>query len=540
MSQRDSLVRSTFLLTASIFITKILGILYIIPFYSIIGGEENLAPYNMAYPPYVVMLTIAAGGVPLAVAKYVSKYNAIGAYKVSYKLYKSSLLVMGLSGFLGFVILYFLSPIIAEASLAGSEGKWTVEDITEIMRIISFAVLFIPFLATWRGIFQGYDSMGPTAVSQVIEQIARIVFLLGGTFIVLNVLGKSMLLANEIAVFAAAIGAIAAILTLWYYWRKRKTYIDNMVQSDDSNTDVSYKSMYSEILKYSIPFVIVSLCVPLYTTIDQFTHNFALGLAGVPGEMNDMLLTILNTTSNKLVMIPTSLAGGFAISLVPSITRTHASGRIKEMHHQIKTTFGILLFLTVPASLGIMILSAPLYTVFYSYNPIANNILFYYAPVGILLALVSVTAAILQGIDKQNLTVFIVLGALVVKLIINIPLIMIFHTVGAVLATAIAMTLNIVCNLFVIKKYAGFQYRTTARQVLLITLYSLVMVIVVQISYFILVQFLNVSQKFDALIIVVAGALIGGFVYAVLAMKSRLADQFFGARVQSIRNKLSR
>lgn len=540
MSQRDSLVRSTFLLTASIFITKILGILYIIPFYSIIGGEENLAPYNMAYPPYVVMLTIAAGGVPLAVAKYVSKYNAIGAYKVSYKLYKSSLLVMGLSGFLGFVILYFLSPIIAEASLAGSEGKWTVEDITEIMRIISFAVLFIPFLATWRGIFQGYDSMGPTAVSQVIEQIARIVFLLGGTFIVLNVLGKSMLLANEIAVFAAAIGAIAAILTLWYYWRKRKPYIDNMVQSDDSNTDVSYKSMYAEILKYSIPFVIVSLCVPLYTTIDQFTHNFALGLAGVPGEMNDMLLTILNTTSNKLVMIPTSLAGGFAISLVPSITRTHASGRIKEMHHQIKTTFGILLFLTVPASLGIMILSAPLYTVFYSYNPVANNILFYYAPVGILLALVSVTAAILQGIDKQNLTVFIVLGALVVKLIINIPLIMMFHTVGAVLATAIAMTLNIVCNLFVIKKYAGFQYRTTARQVLLITLYSLVMVIIVQISYFILVQFLNVSQKFDALIIVVAGALIGGFVYAVLAMKSRLADQFFGARVQSIRNKLSR
>jgi len=187
--------------------------------------------------------------------------------------------------------------------------------------------------------------------------------------------------------------------------------------------------------------------VPLYTTIDQFTHNYALGLAGVPGKMNDMLLTILNTTSNKLVMIPTSLAGGFAISLVPSITRTHASGKIKEMHHQIKTTFGLLMFLTVPASLGIMVLAAPLYTVFYSYNPIANNILFYYAPVGILLALVSVTAAIMQGIDKQNLTVYIVLAALLVKLVINIPLIMAFHTVGAVLATAIAMTFNIVCNL---------------------------------------------------------------------------------------------
>lgn len=540
MSQKDSLVRSTFLLTASIFITKILGILYIIPFYAIIGGEENLAPYNMAYPPYVVMLTVAAGGIPLAVAKYVSKYNAIGAYKVSYKLYKSSLLVMGITGFLGFVILYFLSPMIAEASLAGSEGKWTVEDITEIIRIISFAVLFIPFLATWRGIFQGYDSMGPTAVSQVIEQIARILFLLGGTFVVLNVMNKSMLLANEIAVFAAAIGAVAAILTLWYYWRKRKPFIDKMVDSDDSNTDVSYGSMYKEILKYSIPFVIVSLCVPLYTTIDQFTHNYALGLAGVPGKMNDMLLTILNTTSNKLVMIPTSLAGGFAISLVPSITRTHASGKIKEMHHQIKTTFGLLMFLTVPASLGIMVLAAPLYTVFYSYNPIANNILFYYAPVGILLALVSVTAAMMQGIDKQNLTVYIVFAALLVKLVINIPLIMAFHTVGAVLATAIAMTFNIVCNLYVIKKYAGFQYRTTARQMLMITLYSLIMVLVVQIVYVILMQFLTVSNKLDALIILVIGAVVGALVYASLSMKSRLADQFFGSRIQSLRNRLTR
>lgn len=60
MSQGNSLVRSTFILTASIFITKILGILYIIPFYAIIGGEANLSPYNMAYPPYTVMLVISA------------------------------------------------------------------------------------------------------------------------------------------------------------------------------------------------------------------------------------------------------------------------------------------------------------------------------------------------------------------------------------------------------------------------------------------------------------------------------------------------
>lgn len=540
MSQGNSLVRSTFILTASIFITKILGILYIIPFYAIIGGEANLSPYNMAYPPYTVMLVISAGGVPLAVAKYVSKYNAVGAYKVSYKLYKSSLVVMGITGLLGFLILYMISPLIAEASVSKADGTWSVEQITEIIRVVSFAVIFIPFLATWRGIFQGYDSMGPTAVSTVIEQIARIAFLLIGSYLVLNVMHKSVLLANEIAVFAAAVGAFSAILTLWYYWRKRRPFISEMVNSDTTETDVSYKAMYKEILLYSIPFVIVSLCIPLYQIIDQFTHNRALTAAGVPGETHDMLLTMLNTTTNKLVMIPTSLAAGFAISLVPSITRTHASGQIREMHHQIKTSLGVLMFLTVPASLGIMILATPLYTVFYSYNVVASHLLFYYAPVAILLALVSVSSAMLQGIDKQALTVYIVVASLLVKLVINFPLIYLFHTEGAVLATAIALTVNILCNFYVIKKHAGFKFRTTYKQMLQILLYSLIMVVIVEIAVLIMIQFLDVSQKFDALIILVVGALIGGMVYAYLSMKSRLADAFFGSRIQILREKFGR
>ncbi|RXK18294.1 polysaccharide biosynthesis protein [Macrococcus sp. DPC7161] len=542
---KDTLVRSTFILTASIFITKILGILYIIPFYAIIGGEENLSPYNMAYPPYVVMLTIAGAGVPLAVAKYVAKYNALGAYKISHKLYRSSLVVMGISGLLGFIVLYFLSPSIASATLAspkaGELGEWTVPQITEIIRVLSFAVIFIPFLATFRGIFQGYDSMGPTAVSTVIEQVARIAFLLGGTFLVLKVIDpKKVLLANEIATFAAAVGAIAAILTLAYYWRKRKPHIDKMVESDETGMDVSYRSMYKEILLYSIPFVIVSLCIPLFSTIDQFTHNKGLDIAGVAVSKHNMLLTILNTTTNKLVMIPTSLAAGFAISLVPSIARTYARKETKLMHHQIKQTFGVLLFLTVPASLGIMVLATPLYTVFYSYNAEASQILFFYAPVSILIALLSVTAAILQGIDKQSLTVWIVIGALFIKAIINLPLIIVFHTNGAVLGTAIALLFAIICNMLVIKKYAGFQYRQTLRHILYITLYSLLMLVSVEIVYALMSFFLNSGRKLDALIIVMVSAFVGGLVYAALSMKSRLADEFLGDRVQSIRNKLVR
>ena len=255
MSESKALVRGTFLLTASILITKILGILYLIPFYAIIGDEKNLAPFTYAYQPYTIMITIATAGVPLAAAKYVSKYNALGAYKVSQKLYRSSFIVMSITGLIGFLLLFFLSPTIAQLTLAnkgGIEGGWKVEDITNVIRTIGFVVLFIPLLATWRGIFQGFNSMGPTAVSEVTEQIARIAFILGGSYIVLYVMDGSVLVANQVATFAAGIGAIVALLTLLYYWIKRRHLIKAEVAQDTSDIDVSYVKIYKEIIKYSI------------------------------------------------------------------------------------------------------------------------------------------------------------------------------------------------------------------------------------------------------------------------------------------------
>src|SRR5699024_6432935 len=144
--------------------------IYIIPFYFIIGGEEKLAPFNFAYTPDYITIEFASLVLPLSAYKYQSNYNALGSYKVSEKLSKSIFIVMTITGFIGFFILYLLAQSIATITLdheSGAKGGWSVADITWIIRIISMVVIFIPLLATWRGVFQGDKSMGPTAVSEV-------------------------------------------------------------------------------------------------------------------------------------------------------------------------------------------------------------------------------------------------------------------------------------------------------------------------------------------------------------------------------------
>ncbi|AJC95913.1 polysaccharide biosynthesis protein [Staphylococcus hyicus] len=541
MSENKELVRGTFLLTVSILITKILGIIYIIPFYKIIGGADNLAPFNYAYGPYNIAIAVATAGVPLAASKYVAKYNTIGAYRVSQKLYKSSFIVMSITGVLGFIILYLLSPTIASITIANNTNDadgWTVAEITSIIRTISFVVIFIPLLATWRGVFQGYKSMGPTALSEVTEQIARILFILVGSYIVLNIAKGSVLFANGIATFGAAIGAIVGLLTLWWYWIKRRPHIQKMVESDTTGIDVSYGKMYKEIISYSIPFVIVSLNFPLFIIVDQLTHNNALSMAGFAPRLQDMFFTMLNMTTNKIVMIPTSLAAGFAISLIPYITKTYESGDYIEMHKQIRTSLGVLMFITVPASLGIMALAIPLYTVFYEFSFDGSRLLFYYAPAAILISLLSVTASMLQGIDKQKLTVFIVIGSVMIKFILNTPLVFLLHTAGAILSTCIALTFAILCNLIVLKKYAKFKFEDTIFDVCRILLVGFMMMIGVEITYFVLQLFISPASQVGALVITILCVIVGGLIYGSITMRTRLADKFLGDIPNKLRRKL--
>lgn len=119
-------------------------------------------------------LSVATAGIPLAIAKYIAKYNAMEEYKIGRRLFKTGVYLMILSGIICFIAMYSLAPFLA--SLQQLEGGYSLEDGIRVIRAVSFALLIIPVMSLLRGFFQGYNSMGPSAVSQVVEQIVRIAF----------------------------------------------------------------------------------------------------------------------------------------------------------------------------------------------------------------------------------------------------------------------------------------------------------------------------------------------------------------------------
>ncbi len=532
----SKLLRGTFILTLGTIISKVLGLFYVIPFYHIVGSKGQ-ALYTFSYIPYTIFISIATAGIPLAVSKYVSKYNALEEYAVGRKLFKSGLVIMMCTGFVSFLILYFLAPFIAELS-THSDAEANIKDVTTVIRAVSFALIVVPVMSLIRGFFQGHQSMGPSAVSQVIEQIVRITFVLAGAYVVLHFMNGTITQAVSVATFAAFIGAIGGLICLIMYWYKRKSFLNELLLHDKGTMDISLKDMYKEIVIYAAPFVFVGIANPLFQFVDQFTFIGAMTSIGYDYDGAEAAFAVITMQTHKLVIIPVSLATAFSLTLVPSITKAFVDGDRASLNQQLNQAFQVVLFLTLPAVVGLSMLAEPIFTLFYEHSELGTEVLSTYAPVAVLFAYFLVTAAILQGINEQRFTVLSLLLGLLVKLSLNIPLIKLMETEGAIVATAIGYIAAISINLYVIKKFAEYPFKLVLRRSLLIGLFTSAMFIGTGIVYKLLTLFLSPAEKFSSLLLVVICAVVGVVIYFYLSYKSRLVNILLGDKVARAMKKL--
>ena len=164
LSQQETMVRGTAWSTAGNSISRLIGALYIIPWYAWMGknGAEANALFGMGYEIYAMFLSISTVGIPVAVAKLVSKYNTLGQSETSIYMVKKILHIMALLGAIFAAIMYIGAPFFASLSHGG-------EDLVRVLRSLTLAVLVFPSMSVLRGYFQGYNNLKPGAMSQIAE-----------------------------------------------------------------------------------------------------------------------------------------------------------------------------------------------------------------------------------------------------------------------------------------------------------------------------------------------------------------------------------
>lgn len=528
---KDNFLKGTALLSITMLISKILGFVYVIPFTKMVGTEGFIL-FEYAYKPYVIMLSLSMMGIPMAVSKFTSKYNELGDYQAGIKLFKTGMIIMTITGLFWALLLFKSAPYIANLLIDKTQKTGNnIDDVVFVIKMISFALIIVPPMALMRGFFQGYQKMRPTAISQVVEQFVRIAIILSASFFIMVLGSGNVKLAVGISTFSAAIGAIVSIAVLiWYGFSYKNEFLELRKREAKVNKPIKLTKIYKEVLYYSIPFVVVGLAIPIYQNIDIFTINPTLIKQGFSQEKAEFVNSIVALVQ-KITTIPIVFANAFALTLVPSITKSFFGNNKEELHHKITKTLQLILFVTVPFGLLLYIFPVETYGVLLgtSHSSFGGEMTKAFSFIAFFFSLFVVTSSILQGINKQYFSILSLIVGLSMKIGLSVPLLSVFGGYGAAYGTMIGFGASIFINLLVIKKYAEFSFNKLLKDSFYLFFVALVtMLVLIIYKYFLIQMNFDTNLYIEYVIKIFSAGIVVLIVYLGLGYKIGLLETFFG------------
>ena len=532
-NQQAQMLRGTVWLTASNFISRLLGAAYIIPWYIWMGkhGAEANGLFTMGYNIYAWFLLISTAGVPVAVAKQVAKYNTKGQEEHSYAMIRGFLKFMSLLGLIFAIIMYLLSPVFAKLSGGG-------KDLIPVMQSLSWAVLIFPSMSVIRGFFQGHNNLKPYAISQIAEQVIRVIWMLLTAYFIMKVGSGDYVKAVTQSTFAAFIGMGASLLVLFYYLWKTGL-LKYIIHRPESDNEIDTKALLWDTIREAIPFIVTGSAIQLFQIIDQMTYSNVMSWF-TNYTRSELLVqfSYFSANPNKITMILIAVATSIGGVGIPLLTENYVKGDFRAAGKLVQDNLTMLVAFLLPATIGAVAIAEPLYTVFYGKPDSLALGLFILAMLQtVILGLYTVLSPMIQALFQNRKAILYFGYGVLVKLILQVPFIYLFRAYGPLLSTTIGLMIPIVLMYKEIHRVTHFNRKIVFKRSLLTAILTLIMLLVVLLSVFILGFVIKPNGRVMSMIYV---ALIGGvgiIVYGGLGLRLRFLDRFIGNKAASLRNK---
>lgn len=534
LTQEQLMVQGAAWSTAGNFISRLLGVLYIIPWYIWMGqyAIQANALFNMGYNVYAYFLLISTTGLNVAIAKQVAKYNSMGQQEHSYQLIRSTLKVMLVLGLIFSVLMYLGSPLFAR--LSGGD-----ETLVPIMHSLSLAVFVFPVMSVIRGIFQGYKEIKPYALSQIAEQLVRVIWMLLTTFFIMKMGSKDYIAAVTQSTFAAFIGMIASMAVLFYYF-----WTQGLLKAIFTKTEhaipIDIKGLLIETLKESIPFIITGSAIQAFQLIDQWTFVNTMTLfTNYTRSQLWVLFGYFNANPAKITMVLIAVAASIGSVGIALLTENYVKKDMRAAARLIINNIEMLLMFLLPALTGAIILARPLYTVFYgSSEGQAVRLFVAVLCLTLLIALYTLFSPMLQALFENRKAIYYFAYGVFVKLVLQVPLIYLFHAYGPLLATTLGLLVPIYLMYRRLHQVTRFNRKLLHKRILLTVIETALMGLIVLLANWLLGYLFKPTGRLTSLLYLVIIGGLGMGVYAYMTLLTRQLDKLIGSRAARYRQKL--
>lgn len=446
--RKNSFIQGALILTVAGIIVKFIGAFSRIYLSRLLGGE-GIGLYQMAYPIYLLCLSVSSAGLPVAISIMVAERNAVNDYLGGQKVFRISMLVLLLTGFFFSALLFFGADWLVESGMVRDpRAYWS-------LIALSPAVLGATLLATLRGYFQGLQLMTPTAVSQILEQIVRVVTMIAFALVLLPY-GLEYGAAG--ATLGAAPGAFVGIAVLiGFYYMTRNWRGELEAAQDKSLKPQTALYIIKRLLVLAIPVSLANIMLPIVSNIDLFIVPRRLEVAGFAVEEATTLFGYLTGMATALVNMPTIVTASLAASLVPVISEAIAQKRDGVVLTRTETAMRLANLITIPSFVGMCVIATPISSMLYA-TPDAGPCIAVMSFGVFLLGVQQVTTGVLQGMGKTAIPFINMVISAAVKVFLswNLTALPAWGVLGAAWATNADFGVAAVLNLIFLYKYRRY------------------------------------------------------------------------------------
>lgn len=437
-------------------IIKLMGAVFRIPLTNWIG-DDGMSYYGFAYSIYGALLVLSTAGIPVAISRMVSERIAVGEYKNAHKVFKVATALLFGIGIISFAVCYFGGEWIT-TKLGNPEAALAV-------KAISPALLFVPLFSAFRGYFQGRQNMNPTAISEITEQLVRVIF---GLFLAYKLMDYGLKEAAAGASFGASAGSIAGLGIIVVIYMLNRKGIHRKISLNNQEVEAT-ATILRKIVTIAVPIIIGSEIMPIMTLIDTGLIMTRLQATGWTYEEAKSMYGLFSGFCNSLIAFPQVFTQAVAVSLVPAIAATFKVKNMQGVQENIKLGYRVTMIMAFPCAFGIFSLAEPILLLLYPAQQAsaiaAVPILKIMAISVIFLAITQTSVGVLQSIGKQNLPVIhLAIGCIgkvaATYILVGTPVV---NVKGAAIGTMIAYVVALLLNNRSVKKFTGtkFDYNMT-------------------------------------------------------------------------------
>ena len=524
--KKNTFIQGTLIASAALIFIKILGALYVIPFYRIIG-EDGGTLYSYAYNIYNLFLNISTAGIPIAISMIVSEYMALEMYDAKERSKKVGTKLISILAILSFCIVFFGSSILAKFLLSDVVGGHSVESVSLVIKAISFCLLIIPFLSVLSGYLQGHKFITPTSFSEVIEQVVRIFVVILGSYLALKVFKVNLALGVSIALTGAFFGGVCAYIYLFIRVKTNK----NAFPKTDKKDNVKDSVLVKKIFTYSIPIIMIAIVNDLYTLVDIKLIVKGLNMVGYSAINAQTISSVVSTWAPKICTIMIAISMALTTNIIPHVTSSYIKKDFKDVNRRINQALSTMLIITLPMCALLFLLSDEAYYIFYGSSNYGGFILKFSSLVHIFFGLWSVLNSSLQSMRKFKVIFLNSVIGLGCNALLDIPLILLFHNIGipeyiaTVISTCIGFIISISIVLIYLNRNMKFNYKDTVKLFAKLILPIIIVIVPIIIAKHYLVFDLTKIYAFISLLVY---GLYGVIVYLLITYKNGALNTVFG------------